>query len=406
MPAKTKTAGKKKNVRRAKHPVSAVHRKSENLSQAALLIHKKLRGKIAIVPKARVASKRDLSLFYTPGVGAVAMYLAEHPEKCPDFTLKGNSVAIVSDGSAVLGLGNIGPAGAYPVMEGKAMLFRALAGIDGFPLLLGTQNDEAIITTVKALAPTFGGINLEDIAAPRCFAIEARLRAELDIPVFHDDQHGTAVVVLAGLMNALKVVRKLAPEIRVVIAGAGAAGQAIARLLSLFGVGDILLVDSKGILSTGRANLDPFKQEMLKRTNRENRMGTLQDAFVASDVFIGVSKGGTVISSDIERMNADPIVFALANPVPEILPEHAKRGGAAVVATGRSDYPNQINNALVFPGIFRGALDHGVRLITPQILLAAAKRLAQVVARPTADMIVPGIFDRRVVGAVSGAVRN
>jgi malate dehydrogenase (oxaloacetate-decarboxylating) len=403
MTKKKQPAAKKKPVRKASRPV---RRSAGNVSQEALLIHKKLRGKISIMPKARVANKKDLGLFYTPGVGAVSIYLAEHPEKCPEYTLKGNSIAIVSDGSAVLGLGNIGPAGAYPVMEGKAMLFKTLSGIDGIPILLSTQNPDEIVAAVKAIAPTFGGINLEDIAAPKCFAIEARLRAELDIPVLHDDQHGTALVALAGLINALKVVRKDASAVRVIIAGAGAAGQAIAGLLSLYGVGDILMVDSRGILSPERTDLDMYKMEMVKMTNRENRIGTLADAFVASDVFIGVSKGGTVGSDDIERMNADPIVFALANPVPEIMPEEAKKGGAAVVATGRSDFPNQINNALGFPGIFRGALDHKVRVITDQMLITAAKRLAAIVTKPTAEMIIPGVFDKRVVLAVAEAIRR
>ena len=277
--------------------------------------------------------------------------------------------------------------------------------MDAFPIVLATQDTEAIIETVKYIAPGFGGINLEDISAPRCFEIESRLKTELDIPVMHDDQHGTALVVVAGLINALKVVKKHPHQIRIVIAGSGAAGQAIAKLLLLFGVGDILMVDSKGILSPTRADLDRHKLEMVQLTNKENRSGTLQDAFVSSDVFIGVSKGGTVKKEDIARMNTLPIVFSLANPLPEIMPEEAKAGGAAVVATGRSDFENQINNSLGFPGIFRGALDHGVRDITDEMLLGAAKKLAALVKRPTAKQIIPSTFDLRVAKAVASAIR-
>ncbi len=377
----------------------------EDIAPQALRIHKALRGKISVVPKAKVSNKVDLSVYYTPGVGAVSSFLAKNKEKTREYTMKSNMVAVVSDGSAVLGLGNIGPEAALPVMEGKAMLFKALGGVDAFPLVLATQDTEAIIATVKNIAPGFGGINLEDIAAPRCFEIESRLKAELDIPVMHDDQHGTALVVVAGLINALKVVKKHPHQIRIVIAGAGAAGQAIAKLLLLFGVGDILMVDSKGILSPIRLDLDRHKLEMVKLTNKENRSGTLQDAFVSSDVFIGVSQGGTVKKDDIARMSQSPIVFSLANPIPEIMPEEAKAGGAAVIATGRSDFENQINNSLGFPGIFRGALDHGVRDITDNMLLAAAKKLAALVSRPTAKQIIPSTFDPRVAKAVASAIR-
>ncbi|MBP6889691.1 MAG: NADP-dependent malic enzyme [Candidatus Moranbacteria bacterium] len=377
----------------------------EDIAPQALRIHKALRGKISVVPKAKVSNKVDLSVYYTPGVGAVSSFLAKNKEKTREYTMKSNMVAVVSDGSAVLGLGNIGPEAALPVMEGKAMLFKALGGVDAFPLVLATQDTEAIIATVKNIAPGFGGINLEDIAAPRCFEIESRLKAELDIPVMHDDQHGTALVVVAGLINALKVVKKHPHQIRIVIAGAGAAGQAIAKLLLLFGVGDILMVDSKGILSPIRLDLDRHKLEMVKLTNKENRSGTLQDAFVSSDVFIGVSRGGTVKKDDIARMSQSPIVFSLANPIPEIMPEEAKAGGAAVIATGRSDFENQINNSLGFPGIFRGALDHGVRDITDNMLLAAAKKLAALVSRPTAKQIIPSTFDPRVAKAVASAIR-
>ena len=405
-----KAAVKDKKIQQKKRkntvlPAKKKGKAVEDIAPQALRIHKALRGKISVVPKAKVSNKVDLSVYYTPGVGAVSSFLAKNKEKTREYTMKSNMVAVVSDGSAVLGLGNIGPEAALPVMEGKAMLFKALGGVDAFPLVLATQDTEAIIATVKNIAPGFGGINLEDIAAPRCFEIESRLKAELDIPVMHDDQHGTALVVVAGLINALKVVKKHPHQIRIVIAGAGAAGQAIAKLLLLFGVGDILMVDSKGILSPIRLDLDRHKLEMVKLTNKENRSGTLQDAFVSSDVFIGVSRGGTVKKDDIARMSQSPIVFSLANPIPEIMPEEAKAGGAAVIATGRSDFENQINNSLGFPGIFRGALDHGVRDITDNMLLAAAKKLAALVGRPTAKQIIPSTFDPRVAKAVASAIR-
>lgn len=405
-----KTVSREKNDQQGKKKrvVSSVRKKtkiSEDVALKAMRVHKALRGKISIVPKAKVSNKVDLSAYYTPGVGAVSSFLAKNKEKTREYTMKSNMVAVVSDGSAVLGLGNIGPEAALPVMEGKAMLFKALGGVDAFPIVLATQDIESIIATVKNIAPGFGGINLEDIAAPRCFEIESRLKAELDIPVMHDDQHGTALVVVAGLINALKVVKKHPHQIRIVISGSGAAGQAIAKLLLLFGVGDILMVDSKGILSPTRADLDRHKLEMVQLTNKENRSGTLQDAFVSSDVFIGVSKGGTVKKEDIARMNKSSIVFSLANPLPEIMPEEAKAGGAAVIATGRSDFENQINNSLGFPGIFRGALDHGVRDITDGMLLAAAKKLAALVKRPTAKQIIPSTFDSRVAKAVASAIR-
>ncbi len=386
-------------------PAKKKMKAGDDISVKALLAHKKLRGKISITPKAKVANKVDLSVYYTPGVGAVSSFLAKNKDKTREYTMKSNMVAVVSDGSAVLGLGNIGPEAALPVMEGKAMLFKALGGVDAFPLVLATQDTEAIIATIKNIAPGFGGINLEDISAPRCFEIEARLKEELNIPVMHDDQHGTALVVVAGLINALKVVKKQQHHIRIVVAGAGAAGQAIARLLLLFGVGDILMVDSKGILSPTRSDLDRHKLEMVQLTNKENRSGTLQDAFVSSDVFIGVSQGGTVKKEDIARMNKSPIVFSLANPVPEIMPAEAKAGGATVVATGRSDFDNQINNSLGFPGIFRGALDHGVRDITDEMLLMAAKKIAALVKQPTAKQIIPSTFDPRVAKAVASAIR-
>lgn len=379
--------------------------KKPDYGKLSLAIHKKLRGKVGIAPKAKVASKADLALYYTPGVGAVSTYLAEHKDKLREYTMKRNTVAVVSDGSAVLGLGNIGPEGALPVMEGKAMLFKALAGIDAFPIVLSTQDDEEIIRTVKHIAPVFGGINLEDIAAPRCFEIERRLQEELDIPVMHDDQHGTATIVLAGLINAFKTVKKDMKKSRIVIAGAGAAGNAIAELLLLHGVGDLLMVDSQGIICGERADLNEYKKGLLKRTNKQGICGTLAGALQGADAFVGVSKGGTVTAEHVKSMAKGAIVFALANPVPEIMPDAAEAAGAAVVATGRSDFGNQINNSLGFPGIFRGALDHGVRVITDEMLIRAAKNIAALVKRPTKDRIIPDTFDKRVVPAVARAIK-
>ncbi|MBP7822394.1 MAG: NADP-dependent malic enzyme [Candidatus Moranbacteria bacterium] len=370
----------------------------------AIALHKKLKGKIAISSKMKV-SLETLSLLYTPGVAKVSTLLSEHPEKTNQYTWRGNTVAVVSDGSAVLGLGNIGSEGALPVMEGKAMLFQALSGIDAVPIVLATQDTEEIIATVKNLAPSFAGVNLEDISAPRCFEIEERLKEMLDIPVMHDDQHGTAMVVLAGLINALKVVKKKPKDCIVVVAGAGAAGQAIVDQLIRFGMGEIIVVDSKGIIHHDRPDLDKYKKDIADRTNQSRISGSIEDAMQGADVFIGVSKGDTVTVDMVASMAIDPIVFALANPHPEILPEDAKRGGAAVVATGRSDFENQLNNALGFPGIFRGALDHGVKEITDDMLFSGAKALAKLVAKPTAQMIIPSVFDIRVAKAVARAIK-
>jgi len=379
---------------------------ANSFGKRALAVHKKLRGKVEINPKASVKDKDDLSIYYTPGVGTVSTYLAQHKDKVRDYTMKGNIVAIVSDGSAVLGLGNIGPEGALPVMEGKAMLFKALAGVDAFPIVLATQDTEQIIATVKNIAPVFGGINLEDISAPRCFEIERRLQEELDIPVIHDDQHGTAMVVLSGMINAFKVVKKNIKTANIVIAGAGAAGQAIADLLILFGAGNIILVDSKGIISRKRTDLDEYKKKLLKCTNKQNISGDLGVALSGADAFIGVSKGNTVTTTHIKSMAPKAIVFALANPVPEIMPDVAKKSSALVVATGRSDFANQVNNSLGFPGIFRGALDHRVRKITDAMLMRGAKNLAALVKKPTAESIMPNAFDKRVVPAVAKAIRE
>lgn len=376
-----------------------------DIGTRALLAHKKLHGKIEVVSKVPVKSSADLSLYYSPGVGAVSSYLAKYPEKARDYTVRRNMIAVVSDGSAVLGLGNIGPIAALPVMEGKAMLFKRFAGIDAVPIVLSTQNVEEIVDTVARIAPSFGGINLEDIAAPQCFDVEARLKELLDIPVFHDDQHGTAMVVLAGLLNALRVVGKKIESARIVIAGAGAAGHAIAELLILGGAQDIVMLDSKGILSKHRTDLDTYKMQLLDSTNPRNISGGIAEALEGADVFIGVSKGKTVMPAMIKTMTKDALVFALANPIPEIMPLEARRAGAAVVATGRSDFPNQINNVLGFPGIFRGALDHNIRDITDEMLVRAARKLAKLVAKPTPEVIIPSPFDVRVAKAVASAIQ-
>lgn len=373
-----------------------------DLKQQALEYHKKLPGKIEVVPVEEIKTREDLSLAYTPGVAEASKAIAENPETVWDYTIKGHTVAVITDGSAVLGLGNIGPEAALPVMEGKALLFKALGGIDAFPICLNTQNTDEIITIVKALAPVFGGINLEDISAPRCFVIEEALQ-NLGIPVMHDDQHGTAVVVLAGLINALKVVDKKMQDVKVAISGAGAAGTAVAKLLASK-VNDIIVVDSKGIIYKSRKDLDTHKKYLAQITNREGRKGDLREALKGADVFIGVSKGGLLQAEDIKLMVKKAIVFAMANPIPEIMPDEAKKGGAEVIATGRSDYPNQINNVLAFPGIFRGALKVRAATITKEMKLAAAQALADLVPTPSAQKLVPNPLDKKIVKVVSRAV--
>jgi malate dehydrogenase (oxaloacetate-decarboxylating) len=369
-----------------------------------LAYHSKHKGKIGTHVLTPIENKDDLSLAYTPGVAEVSREIAERPEKVFDYTIKSHTVAIVSDGSAVLGLGNIGAYGAIPVMEGKAALFKTFAGIDAFPICLDTQDSSEIIKIVKAIAPIFGGINLEDIAAPRCFEIEASLQ-DLGIPVMHDDQHGTSIVVLAGLINAAKVAGKKLDEMTVVVNGAGAAGNAISRLLSEK-VKNVIVVDSKGVVDRERRDLDPYKIKLLEVTNKNNLSGSLKDAMKGADVFIGVSKGNLLTADDIKLMNKNAIIFAMANPTPEIMPEEATKGGALIVATGRSDMPNQINNSLAFPGVFKGALESRATKITKEMKIAAAEALAALVADPTADKIIPGPFDKGVVEAVSAAIRN
>ncbi len=376
--------------------------------QESLKLHEEHHGKISVESKVTVENMKDLSLAYTPGVAQPCREIHADEETVYRYTSKGNLVAVVSDGSAVLGLGNIGPKAAMPVMEGKAILFKEFADIDAFPICLDTQDSEEIIRTVKYLAPTFGGINLEDISAPRCFEIERRLRQELDIPVFHDDQHGTAIVVSAGILNALRLVNKELGSARFVINGAGSAGISIATLLMEIGARDIIMVDRSGILCEGETWMNPAQAAMAEKTNREHLRGTLADAMRGRDVFIGVSAPGIVSAEMVASMNDDAIVFAMANPVPEIMPEEAKKGGARVVATGRSDFPNQINNVLVFPGIFRGALDARADDISEEMKIAAARAIAAIVRDDelSEDYIIPDAFNKAVVQAVAEAVKE
>jgi malate dehydrogenase (oxaloacetate-decarboxylating) len=379
--------------------------KKNDVSKKALALHKKLGGKIRVVPAAPVRNRADLALVYTPGVAAVSNFVAKNPQLARDYTIKGRMVAVISDGSAVLGLGNIGALGALPVMEGKCALFKTFADVDAMPIVLDTQDPEKIIETVLRIAPAFGGINLEDIAAPKCFEIENRLVEELDIPVMHDDQHGTAIVVLAGLLNALKVVGKKLTTSDIVISGAGAAGTAIAKLLRAAGVRNIVVLDSKGIIVKGRSDLTRHKIELASFTNRAGLSGGLREALAGADVLIGVSGPNLARAEDIRLMAPKAIVFAMANPTPEIMPDEAKKGGAMVIGTGRSDFPNQINNSLAFPGIFRGCLDHKVRKITEEMKLKAAHAIANLVKKPTATKIVPDMFDKRIAKAVAKVIR-
>lgn len=379
--------------------------KKKDYGKLALALHKKLHGKLEVVSKGKLETRDDWSTMYSPGVGAVSSYLAKHPKEAREYTIKKNTVAVISDGSAVLGLGNLGPIPALPVMEGKCAIFKAMANVDAFPIVLATQDVEEIIAAVKAIAPTFGGINLEDISAPRCFVIEERLKKELDIPVMHDDQHGTAVVVTAGLLNAAKVVGKKFESLRVVIVGAGAAGRAVTLLLQKAGITHIIVTDSKGAIYAGRPDLTGYKKELATSTNPDKMMGDVMSVVAGADVIVGVSGPGTIAAAHIEKMAPSAIVFALANPIPEIMPEDAKRAGAAVVATGRSDYANQVNNSLVFPGIFRGALDRNVAEITDDMKLAAAKKLASLVKSPTAEEVIPHVMTPGLVKAVASVIK-
>ncbi len=361
-------------------------------------------GKLGVHATSRLQDAADLSLLYTPGVAEVSLAIASDPALAGHYTSRRNTIAVVSDGTAVLGLGDVGPLAAMPVMEGKAVLFKHFAGVDAVPVCMETGTVDEIVEAVTRIAPTYGGINLEDISAPRCFEIEDRLKERLDIPVFHDDQHGTAIVALAALINAAQVVEKELDSLTVVVSGAGAAGVAVARILLLAGVGEVVAVDSKGIIDASRTDLAPHKRALAEVTNTRHRTGAIGDALEEADVLIGVS-GGTIVERDLMRMAPRAIIFALANPDPEVHPSVAHRF-AEVVATGRSDFPNQINNVLAFPGIFRGALDAGVRQITEEMKLAAARAIADLVVHPTAEHVVPSVFDDRVAPAVAAAVRR
>ena len=364
------------------------------------------RGKLEVTPVVPVTNRDELSTAYTPGVAEPCRKIHADPEDVYKYTIKSHTIAVVSDGTAVLGLGDIGPKAAMPVMEGKAVLFKKFGNVDAVPICLDTKDTEEIIRTCKIIAPAFGGINLEDISAPRCFEIETRLRKELDIPVFHDDQHGTAIVVCAGLMNALKLVHKKWEDVRIVISGAGSAGISITRLLLNYNPGDIILSDKKGLLCEGEEWLNPAQAEMAKKTNKAKLRGKLEDAIKGADIFVGVSGPNVLNARLVSLMAKDSIVFAMANPNPEIMPEEAKKGGVRVIATGRSDYPNQINNVLVFPGIFKGALNARAKDITESMKLAAARAIAALVSDDELkeDYIIPGAFDARVADAVAAEV--
>lgn len=374
----------------------------------ALNAHREWKGKLEVKVRSKVSDPQELAVAYTPGVAQPCLEIAKNPADAYVYTRKWNTVAVVSDGSAVLGLGNIGGLAGLPVMEGKAVLFKEFGGVDAIPIVLSTQDTDEIVATVKAIAPSFGGINLEDISAPRCFEVERRLKEELDIPVFHDDQHGTAVVALCALINALKIVHKRIEDVKIVINGPGAAGTAICKLLHLYGAKNILMIDREGILYKGRPGMNFAKCELAEITNLEGVRGKLPEAIVGADVFLGVSAPGALTKEMVKSMAKDPIIFAMANPTPEIMPDEAKAAGARIVATGRSDFPNQINNVVVFPGIFRGALDARVSAITDEMKIAAAEALAALISEEELceDYVVPGAFDKRVAPAVAEAVKK
>lgn len=380
----------------------------DNIKERTLEMHRAHRGKLEVVPKVEICDTDSLSLAYTPGVAEPCREIAKNPDDVYTYTTKGNMVAIVTDGTAVLGLGDIGPAAALPVMEGKACLFKTLGGVDAFPICLDTKDPDEIVRAVQLIAPGFGGINLEDISAPRCFEIEQRLIELLDIPVFHDDQHGTAIVVSAGLINALRLVGKDFDKANVVINGAGSAGISICKLLLQLGIGNVVLVDKQGALCPGQDWMNPAQADMAEITNKDRQTGNLAEIMKGKDVFIGVSAPNIVTAEMVASMAANPIVFAMANPTPEIMPEEAKKGGVRVMATGRSDYPNQINNVLVFPGIFRGALDAKATGITEEMKMAAAKAIASIVTDEelNEEYIIPGAFDDRVAKVVAKAVAD
>ena len=372
----------------------------------SLRVHEKYKGKLSVKSRVAVNDKEDLSIAYTPGVAEPCRKIAEDKKEVFKYTIKGHTVAVVSDGTAVLGLGDIGPEAAMPVMEGKSVLFKEFGGVDAFPICLDTKDPEEIIKTVKYISPTFGGINLEDISSPRCFEIEERLKADLDIPVFHDDQHGTAIVVTAGIINSLKIVKKEWKDLKIVVAGAGAAGLSVCRLLQTFGPDDVILTNRKGAVYEGRPDLNPVVAKMAKITNKHKKQGSLADVLVGADIFIGVSGANLVTTDMIKTMNKDAIVFALANPIPEIMPEDAFAGGARIVATGRSDFPNQINNVLVFPGLFRGALMVRSKKIVDDMKIAAARALASLVhdRELNEKFIIPAVFDKRCAKVIAEEV--
>lgn len=373
--------------------------------EEAMQAHLNLRGKLSVDTKVPLETAHDLSVYYSPGVGAVSTHLANNPKETRIYTGTNNSVAIISDGSAVLGLGNIGPEAALPVMEGKAMLFKRFAGIDGYPIVLNTQDPDEIVNTIVAIAPSFGGINLEDISAPRCFYVEEQLKKRLDMPIMHDDQHGTAIVTLAGIINACSVTKRNLKDSKIVLVGAGAAGVAIAKLLHKYATPNIIAVDSKGIITNKRTDLNEEKKLLLRFGDKYQKDGNLTDAVAGADIFIGVSRGGLLKPEMVQTMAKNPIIFAMANPEPEILPELALQAGAAIVATGRSDYPNQVNNVLAFPGVFRGALDYQSK-ITDDHKIAAAEAIANMVRVPNPEMIVPSPLDPNVVRAVSSVFQK
>jgi len=377
-----------------------------NYGEESVKRHKETHGKLEIHSTFPLKNKDDLSIAYTPGVAEPCRVIAADKEAAYELTIKGRSVAVVTDGSAVLGLGNIGPEAALPVMEGKAILFKEFGGIDAYPICLATQDVDEIVETVKRIAPGFGGINLEDISAPRCFEIEERLHRELDIPVMHDDQHGTAIVVLAGLMNALKVVEKKMEDVRVVISGAGSAGMATANLLLAAGGQQMVVLDSRGMIAEGREGMNPYKDKLAAQINPNRTSGSLADAMKEADVFIGVSQPGIVTSEMVKSMNDGAIVFAMSNPIPEIMPDVAKEAGVAVVATGRSDFPNQVNNVLAFPGMFKGALEARITGFTQEMKLAAASAIAGMVENPNEENIIPSPLDRSVANVVANAVKS
>lgn len=378
----------------------------DDVYKKSLELHRAHHGKIEVASKVPLASREDLSLAYTPGVAEVSREIGRDAELAYEYTLKRNTVAIVSDGSSILGLGNLGAHAAIPVMEGKAAIFKEFAGVDAFPVCVNTQDTEEIVALVKNIAPVFGAVNLEDISAPRCFEIEERLRAELPIPVMHDDQHGTAVVVLAGLINALKLRGSKKEEVRVVMNGAGAAGTAITKILLAYGFNNVIVCDSKGAVYEGRSELNEEKQALARVTNPDKLQGSLADVLRGADIFVGVSKGGLLTGEMVRTMADKPIIFALANPIPEIIPDVAKEAGAFIVATGRSDFPNQINNALAFPGIFRGALDNRIKQFKPAMFLRAAEALAAYVADPQPDQLLPPLFDKGIITVIKDAIRE